>query len=186
MRYYDYFQSPRGRMLLVADDHALTGVYFIGQKYHPRVDKEWKRAGRHAPLRQVKRELSEYFGGKRTRFTVKVAPHGTPFQRAIWKAIASVPFPIGRTGLSRLLAGAATSPLPKERSDYFGLLEGFTLHRLRGFMDELIASGHLTMNRESEYYDLIITDRGREAMANGEVILANPIKPAGPSQKSTS
>ncbi|MDK2743195.1 MAG: methylated-DNA--[protein]-cysteine S-methyltransferase [Nitrospira sp. BO4] len=92
MPYYDYYQSPRGRMLLVADDHALTGVYFTGQKYHPRVDKEWKRAGRHAPLRQAKRELAEYFDGRRARFTVKVAPYGTPFQRAVWKAIASIRF----------------------------------------------------------------------------------------------
>ena len=92
MLYYDYYHSPRGRMLLVADHRALTGVYFTGQKYHPRVDKEWTRADTHAPLRQAKRELSEYFDGKRIRFTVKIAPQGTPFQRAVWKAIAAVPF----------------------------------------------------------------------------------------------
>ena len=92
MLYYDYYQSPRGRILLVADDHALTGVYFAGQKYHPRIDEKWKRAGRHEPLRQAKLELSEYFDGKRTRFTVEVAPQGTSFQRAVWKAIAGVRF----------------------------------------------------------------------------------------------
>jgi methylated-DNA-[protein]-cysteine S-methyltransferase len=92
MLYYDYYHSPRGRILLVADDRALTGVYFAGQKYHPRIDEQWKRADRHEPLRQAKRELSEYFDGKRTRFTVEVSPHGTPFQRAVWKAIADVRF----------------------------------------------------------------------------------------------
>ena len=92
MLYYDYYQSPHGRILLVADDRALTGVYFAGQKYHPRIDEQWKRADRHEPLRQAKRELSEYFDGKRTRFTVEVSPHGTPFQRAVWKAIADVRF----------------------------------------------------------------------------------------------
>lgn len=122
MLYYDYYQSPRGRILLVADDRALTGVYFAGQKYHPRVDKKWKRAGTHAPLRQAKRELSEYFDGKRTRFTVKVAPQGTPFQRAVWKAIASVRFGqtiayaelaerAGHLGSARA-AGAATGRNP--------------------------------------------------------------------------
>ena len=39
MLYYDYYQSPHGRILLVADDQALTGVYFAGQKYHPRIAK---------------------------------------------------------------------------------------------------------------------------------------------------
>jgi methylated-DNA-[protein]-cysteine S-methyltransferase len=92
MFYYDYYQSPRGRILLVADDQALTGVYFSGQKYHPPIDKKWQRADNHEPLRQTKRELSEYFNGKRTRFTVKLAPQGTPFQRAVWKAIAGVRF----------------------------------------------------------------------------------------------
>lgn len=66
MRYYDYYESPRRRMLLVADDQALTGVYFIGQKHRPRIEPEWIRDDRHAPLHQAKRELTEYFGGKRT------------------------------------------------------------------------------------------------------------------------
>jgi methylated-DNA-[protein]-cysteine S-methyltransferase len=93
MFYYDYYQSPHGRILLVADDKALTGVYFAGQKYHPRIDKKkWQWAGKHEPLRHAKRELSEYFDGKRTQFTVKLAPQGTPFQRAVWKAIADVRF----------------------------------------------------------------------------------------------
>lgn len=92
MLYYDYYQSPRGRMLLVADDQTLTGVYFTGQKYHPRIDEKWKQDDRHGTLRRAKRELSEYFDGKLTRFTVKIAPQGTPFQRAVWKAIASVRF----------------------------------------------------------------------------------------------
>jgi methylated-DNA-[protein]-cysteine S-methyltransferase len=122
MRYYDYYQSPRGRMLLVADDKALTGVYFIGQKYQPRIDDEWKRDDRHAPLCQAKRELAEYFSGTRTRFTVKVAPRGTPFQRGVWKAIAGVGFGktipyaelarrAGRPGSARA-AGAATGRNP--------------------------------------------------------------------------
>lgn len=122
MHYYDYYQSPRGRMLLVADDRALTGVYFTGQKYHPHIEKEWRRDAQHAPLRQANRELAEYFGGTRTRFTVKVAPRGTPFQRAVWKAIAGVGFGqtiayaelarrAGRPGSARA-AGAATGRNP--------------------------------------------------------------------------
>ncbi len=122
MFYYDYYQSPRGRMLLVADDKALTGVYFTGQKYQPCIDEKWKRDDRHAPLRQAKRELVEYFNGTRTRFTVKIAPRGTPFQRAIWKAIAGVGFGrtiayaelarrAGRPGSARA-AGAATGRNP--------------------------------------------------------------------------
>jgi len=119
---YDYFTSPQGRMLLVADDKALTAVCFVGQKYAPRVTADWKRDGAHALLRQAKRELAEYFAGKRTRFSVRLAPHGTPFQRSVWKAIAGVGFGktipyaelarrAGRPGSARA-AGAATGRNP--------------------------------------------------------------------------
>lgn len=122
MQYYDYYQSPRGRILLVADDKALTGVYFLGQKYQPSIEPEWKRDERHAPLRQAKRELQEYFNGKRTRFTIKLTLQGTPFQRAVWKAIAGVGFGktipyaelarrAGRPGCARAV-GAATGRNP--------------------------------------------------------------------------
>jgi len=119
---YDYFTSPQGRMLLVADDKALTAVCFVGQKYAPRVAADWKRDGAHALLRQAKRELAEYFAGKRMRFSIKLAPHGTPFQRSVWKAIAGVGFGktipyaelarrAGRPGSARA-AGAATGRNP--------------------------------------------------------------------------
>ena len=92
MRYYDFHDSPLGRILLVACDDGLTGVYFDGQKYHPRLEAGWRHDARHALLRQAGRELAEYFGGKRKRFETVLAPEGTPFQRAVWKAISAVGF----------------------------------------------------------------------------------------------
>lgn len=119
---YDYFQSPHGRMLLVADGNALASVSFVGQKYAPRAAKDWRRDGAHAPIARAKRELAEYFTGRRRRFTVKLAPRGTPFQRRVWKAIAGVAFGrtiayaelarrAGRPGSARA-AGAATGRNP--------------------------------------------------------------------------
>ena len=49
-------------------------------------------AARRAPLLQAQRELAEYFGGGRTRFETPLAPAGTPFQHAVWKAISAVGF----------------------------------------------------------------------------------------------
>ena len=92
MHYYDYYESPQGRMLLVANGEGLSGVYFDGQKYLPRVESDWRRDARHAPLRQAKRELAEYFGGERKRFETALAPEGTPFQQDVWKAISTVGF----------------------------------------------------------------------------------------------
>lgn len=92
MHYYDTFQSPQGGMLLVASDQGLAGVFFDRQKYHPKKQANWKKTPGHKLLRQAKRELREYFAGKRKRFAVPLAPEGTPFQRAVWKAISTVGF----------------------------------------------------------------------------------------------
>jgi methylated-DNA-[protein]-cysteine S-methyltransferase len=122
MHYYDLYESPHGRMLLVADEEALSGVYFDGQKYFPKVASDWQRDARHAPLRQAKRELAEYFGGERVSFEIALAPEGTPFQRSVWKGISTVGFGktityselARRAGLpgSARAAGAATGRNP--------------------------------------------------------------------------
>ncbi|HTP61490.1 MAG TPA: methylated-DNA--[protein]-cysteine S-methyltransferase [Burkholderiales bacterium] len=91
---YDQFDTPHGTMLVAATPKGLAGVYFKGQKHFPK-KREWQRDARHPVLRQARRELAEYFAGKRTRFDVPLDPQGTVFQRKIWKAISSVSF--GRT-----------------------------------------------------------------------------------------
>jgi methylated-DNA-[protein]-cysteine S-methyltransferase len=86
------------------------------------VAKDWTRDGAHRPIAKAKRELAEYFAGRRKRFSVKLAPRGTPFQRQVWKAIAGVGFGrtipyaelarrAGRPGSARA-AGAATGRNP--------------------------------------------------------------------------
>ena len=122
MRYFDTFQSPQGGMLLLANDEGVSGVFFDRQKYHPEKQVDWKENPEHKLLRQAKRELAEYFAGKRTRFDVALAPDGTPFQRSVWKAISTVRFGetisygelarrAGHSGSARA-AGAATGRNP--------------------------------------------------------------------------
>jgi methylated-DNA-[protein]-cysteine S-methyltransferase len=92
MRCYDFYESPHGRILLVASNAGLSGVYFNGQKYHPQLEATWRHDTGNALLRQAKRELAEYFGGERKRFEIALAPEGSPFQRQVWKAISTVEF----------------------------------------------------------------------------------------------
>ncbi len=108
MRYYDLYDSPHGRMLLVADSDGLTGVYFDGQKYHPELEARWRRDAGHAVLAQAKRELAEYFAGEREAFETPLAPEGTPFQKSVWKAISTVAF--GETITYDALARRAGCP----------------------------------------------------------------------------
>ena len=92
MNYFDFYESPMGKMLIVAADEGLRGLYFIDQKYYREVENDWTRAPRHPVVRQTAREMQEYFAGKRTEFDVPLAAEGTPFQASIWKAISSVKY----------------------------------------------------------------------------------------------
>jgi methylated-DNA-[protein]-cysteine S-methyltransferase len=122
MRYYDTCKSPQGEILLLASDKGLEGVFFEDQKYHPQRQDDWRRDPHHKVLRQARRELEEYFDGRRKRFQVALEPGGTAFQREVWDAIATVPFGetityaelaerAGHPGSARA-AGAATGRNP--------------------------------------------------------------------------
>lgn len=102
------YRSPLGPMRLVARGDALAGLYFDGQKYDVEIGEGWSESPRDPVLREAMRELDEYFAGRRVRFEVKLAPQGTGFQRAVWRAIAAVP--AGRTISYAELARRAGSP----------------------------------------------------------------------------
>jgi methylated-DNA-[protein]-cysteine S-methyltransferase len=56
----------------------------------------------------VERQLREYFQGKRTAFDLKLHPKGTPFQKAVWKALAAIPY--GETRSYGEIAKAVGNP----------------------------------------------------------------------------
>jgi len=114
--------SPLGSVLLVANGDALCGVYFDDQKYLPPIDPAWQEDNGSAVLRAAHDQLDQYFAGSRKRFELPLAPDGTSFQRAVWNAIAQVPWGetltyaelasrAGRPGSARA-AGAATGRNP--------------------------------------------------------------------------
>lgn len=105
------FDSPLGRMLATAEDNALTGLYFIGQQYYPAATDDWRENGEARPFATLRQQLEEYFAGTRLIFDLPLNPggkRGTPFQRAIWNAIAAVPF--GSTATYSSLAARCGRP----------------------------------------------------------------------------
>jgi methylated-DNA-[protein]-cysteine S-methyltransferase len=75
--------SPVGPLTLVERDGALARLAFgrLGQSSPP------------SPfLDGVAAQLREYFAGERQAFDVPLAPSGTEFQLACWRALAEIPY----------------------------------------------------------------------------------------------
>jgi methylated-DNA-[protein]-cysteine S-methyltransferase len=89
--------SPLGPLELRAEGGQLTGLYFAAHRGRPestRVSTPVQAAGAadRALLEAAGAQLAEYFAGRRQRFELPLAPHGTPFQRTVWQALAALPF----------------------------------------------------------------------------------------------
>jgi methylated-DNA-[protein]-cysteine S-methyltransferase len=88
---YDIVDSPVGRLLLTGDDRALTGLYMLDAGARSAsVRSDWAR--REGGFPTAAAQLAEYFAGERTSFDLPLAPHGTPFQLAVWAELIRIPF----------------------------------------------------------------------------------------------
>lgn len=88
MTTYTITQSPVGPLTLVAEGGALVGVYFANAPRAP----QWVRDDDALPNSKARRQLDEYFAGRRTRFELPLAPQGTPFRRAVWEQLQRIPY----------------------------------------------------------------------------------------------
>ena len=108
MTLYTEMTSPLGTLLLTAEHGALTGVHFPGQKHDRPPQPGWQRADDEPVLAAARMQLGEYFEGERSTFDLPLAPQGTPFQRAVWRALLAVPF--GATSTYGAVAEAIGRP----------------------------------------------------------------------------
>ena len=78
--------SPVGPLKLVSEEGALIACEFTDGK--TRVVKPQS----DAIIDQARRELDAFFAGRLKKFSVPLAPRGTPFQLLVWKALQAIPF----------------------------------------------------------------------------------------------
>ncbi len=92
MEYTNEYISPLGKILLASDGHALTGLWFEGQKYFA-AKLERDHEEKDLPVfAQVAEWLALYFNGKNPAFTPPLTLKGTPFQKEVWEAMLAIPF----------------------------------------------------------------------------------------------
>jgi len=84
--------TPLGTMWLAARGDSLIGAWFEGQKYFPAIERPIWSDAEDPVLGRAAAQLKEYFAGERRDFDLPFAPEGSGHQRAVWAAIARVPY----------------------------------------------------------------------------------------------
>ena len=84
--------SPVGKLRLVASEKGLVA---IDVRNNAKQEVTAKNPSAQAVLIQTKKQLEQYFAGKRTTFDVALDLVGTEFQVQAWRALCRIPF--GRT-----------------------------------------------------------------------------------------
>jgi methylated-DNA-[protein]-cysteine S-methyltransferase len=105
---YDVTESPVGDLLLAATDRGLCRISYrvegmeeeLARVYGPRVLR--------LPLDEVRRELDEYFEGRRRAFDLPLDLRVAPFYEAVLHELAQVPY--GRTDTYGSLAARVGRP----------------------------------------------------------------------------
>ena len=85
-------ESPVGPLFLAAEDRGLVCLSFEGESSTADSDDP---ASMH--LTAAIAQLEEYFAGRRREFELELLPAGTGFQKAVWRALAAIPFGQTRT-----------------------------------------------------------------------------------------
>jgi len=99
VRHIDWCESPVGPLLVSATERAVCGLSFCDVESLP--DRLQALRQRHAPtllisdsplLQDLKSQLSEYFQGRRRRFTLPLSYPGSAFQERVWAALCEIPY----------------------------------------------------------------------------------------------
>lgn len=87
--------TPFGEMLLAGDEKALHHVLLPNAAAGKSETLDDAKEGRPGAVAEAELQLKAYFAGSLRRFDLPLEPIGTPFQRAVWSALAGIPY--GRT-----------------------------------------------------------------------------------------
>ena len=88
--YYCYLETPLGDLLLGGDDDGLALVSFPEGSRRREPDPDW--IFNEKPFGEARKQLTEYFAGQRTGFTLKLKPTGTDFQLQVLDALQQIPY----------------------------------------------------------------------------------------------
>lgn len=82
-----YVKSPIGTVMIAGDENGIMWLWIDDRKIP-------KGHRTHKTLADAKKQVEEYFDGKRKNFDLKLnpSPAGTPFQKRVWDAVYKIPY----------------------------------------------------------------------------------------------
>ncbi|SEW13110.1 methylated-DNA--[protein]-cysteine S-methyltransferase [Chitinophaga arvensicola] len=89
--------SPVGELQLIGSDNGLAAVLWENDLPDRVSVKAEAIDNQHPVLCEAEKQLREYFGKKRTSFSIPLDFIGTSFQKRIWEALLTIPFGETRT-----------------------------------------------------------------------------------------
>ncbi|MDD3654347.1 MAG: methylated-DNA--[protein]-cysteine S-methyltransferase [Desulfotomaculaceae bacterium] len=81
------YQTVLGEIRIAENGAAITNLYFQGDTIPTEVVVQETEL-----LREAAQQLREYLTGKRTNFSLPLAPEGTRFMLHVWEALCSIPY----------------------------------------------------------------------------------------------
>jgi len=89
--------TPLGKMRAAARGNAVSGLWFMGQKYFPDFasscrKETWQNDPDYPVFAVLKTWLGDYFAGKNPEISFPLLPVGTEFRQSVWKLLKKIPY----------------------------------------------------------------------------------------------
>lgn len=82
-----FYDTEIGNISIIENGRAITGLYFANATIPKDVNIQETEL-----LREAKKQLDDYFGGRRRDFHLPLEPKGTEFQQKVWRALQNIPY----------------------------------------------------------------------------------------------
>ena len=92
MVYTYHYDSPLGGITIASNGAELTGLWFDGQKYFGDTILEEPEERFLPVFEETTRWLDLYFSGKDPGFTPSLCMETTPFRKAVWEILLTIPY----------------------------------------------------------------------------------------------
>ena len=92
MVYTYHYNSPLGGITMASEEEALIGLWFDGQKYFADSITEEYTEKSLSIFDETAKWLDIYFSGKEPDFTPPLMMKTTPFRKAVWEVMLTIPY----------------------------------------------------------------------------------------------